>query len=330
MSFGNTTSKSKVELPKWLEKGGKDAAKSAIKFYGKPFKPFKGDRVAGFNDTQNNAFAAIGDWANKPSTVIPEAIGIAKDSAVAPAYSMGPVAGAYETTDFGRIVDEDGPLGSMSDYINPYISQALNPAIRDIDRAAAQERLRIGDAASNANAFGDARHGIREGMADRNRVEAIGDTAYGAYADAWTQAMGARSGDLSRMTARDFQQGQFDEAAANRALSADVQQGQFNEAANNRGLTGAALMSEIDTTGQSNELQKLMTLLSSGNLQQQNSQSELDAAYEKWGLKQQDRYDKIAALVSVLNGVPYSRTTTTSQPDNSWASLVGAGVGAFL
>lgn len=303
MSFGDTTSKSKVELPKWLEQGGKDAAKSAINFYGKPFKSFEGDRVADFNDTQKNAFAAIGDWAGTPSSVTPAAIGIAKDSALAP---------AYQTTDFGRIVDENGPLGAMSDYISPYISEALNPAIKDIERAAATERMRIGDAASNANAYGDARHGVLEGTSDRNRIEAIGDTAYGAYADAWTQAMGAREADLNRMTQRDFQQGQFDETAAN------------------RGLSGAALMGELDTSNQANELQKLMTLLSSGNLQQQNTQSELDAAYEKWGLKQQDKYDKIAALVSVLSGVPYSRTTTTSQPDNSWASLGGAALGAFL
>jgi len=268
MSFGSETTKNttkgttSTQLPGWLTSGAKSAANSALDFYKTPFQPYTDTRVAGFNDTQKNAFSGIADWAGTPQE------------------------------DMGRVVDETGKLGSISDYINPYIEQSLQPGIKDIDRAAATERARIGDMAGNSNAFGDARHGVLEGTADSNRVEAIGDLSYGAHADAYNSAMGLRSGDLNRFT------------------------------------------SDRDKELQ-NRWQQLAGLLSAGTLQQGNKQAQLDTKYEGYQAAQQSEYDKLAALMSVLNGVPYGTTTKSKTkskektPDNTLASILGAAAGSI-
>lgn len=271
MSFGDQTSESKMSIPGWLEKGAKSTFQSAQHFYDKPYKGYKGDRVADFTPTQNNAFDQITAWGKTTGA-----------------------AGPQKLTDYGRIVDEGGKLGAIEDYINPYVENSINPAIRDIERASAAERMRIGDQAARAGAFGDARHGVLEGAANRNNDEAVGDLSYRAYSDAYNQAMAARTGDLSRWTGRDLNQAQLNEQ------------------------------------GYGRQLQGHMAQLQVGNLQQQNTQSELDTGYEAYQRKMQDQYDRLAALIGAVGGVPYSRTQTNTQPDNSWAQLLGAGVGAIL
>lgn len=284
MSFGDQTTTQEMSIPGWLEKGARSTFKSAEKFYDKNYKGYKGERVAGFTPTQTSAFDAIRAW-GAPGGGAEEAMNLTRAASTA-------------LPDYGRIVDEDGKLGAIADYINPYVGNAINPAIRDIERASAAERMRIGDAAARAGAFGDARHGVLEGVANRNNNEAIGDLSYKAYSDAFNQAMAARSGDLSRWTGQDVNQRQLQMAG------------------------GAQLMSQ--------GLQGPMAALQVGNLEQQNQQSILDTDYEAYQRKMQDQYDRLAALIGAVGGVPYSRTSTTTTPDNSLAQLLGAGVGALL
>lgn len=293
MSFGDQTSVSEMGIPGWLEKGAKSTFKSAQNFYDDPYKKFKGDRVADFTPVQNDAFKSIIDWGN---TGAKEALQLTSDAASAPGYQL---------TDYGRIVDETGKLGAISDYINPYVQNAIDPAIRDIERASAAERMRIGDMATRAGAYGDARQGVLEGVVNRNNNEAVGDLSYKGWADAYNNAMAARTGDLARWT------------------GVDANQAQLYEAQRQRQLAGAQQMMTQGLAGP-------MAQLTVGNLQQQNAQSTLDTNYEAYERKMQDQYDKLAALVGAVGGVPYPRTQTTTKPDNSWAQLLGGVAGAVF
>lgn len=519
MSFGSNTSTSEMKIPNWLEGAGKDVVKNALEFYDKDFKPYKGDRVAEFTDTQESGFQNVINWSNQTPSAYSDALGITKKAAAAPgyqlkptgpgyqlaatpgatklaptageykfdeagpgyqlaatpgatklaptageytlrqagpAYSMGETGGAYKPEDYGRIVDEGGKLGAMSDYINPYVSANLDPVIKDIERAAAKERMRIGDMATAAGAYGDARHGVLEGESDRNRVEAIGEAGYRAYSDAWNAGMAARQADLTRFGNRDLAEGQFyenqqgrqlardttqgqfyenqqarqqaqdqaqaglfetaagrrdalnlnqaglDENAANRALSRDVAQGSLfeqlmgrrfaqdqaqygaheayagrsdarslnqaeldanaasmalsrdvaqgslfeqlmgrrfaqdtaqaglYETAQNRALAGGAQMTDIQGAADESMLQRLMAQLNVGATQQANAQAELDAKYEGYDRKRQDEYDRLAALVSVIGGVPYTRTGITTQPNNDIWKMLGSVAGGLI
>lgn len=98
-----------------------------------------------------------------------------------------------------RIVDEGGPLGKISDYINPNLDSVLAPALRDVARSGAQQRNEIGAGATMANAFGDARHGVVEGEQMRGENEVVGDLSAEARNAAWNNAMALRTGDRQNM-----------------------------------------------------------------------------------------------------------------------------------
>lgn len=330
---GNQTSTSETSIPEWLDKGAQFTFNKAKNFFKEGPAEYTGQRVAGFTPTQTNAFQSVIDWSGTPSNqvnpfavsatsnVTPEAVGLTREAATAP---------GYDYADYGRIVDENGKLGAISDYINPNIASSLAPAIRDIDRAAGTERKRIGDLATSAGAYGDARHGILEGTTDRNRVEAIGDISYQANKDAYDTAMALRSGDLSRFFARDQAQAGANEQALARQMGGAAQMSNMDIA--DRTSSASILQGQQDIVNQqqANQYQKLMAALGVGNIQQQNEQSILDTNYENWQTTLQDEYDRLAALVGSVGGVPYSKTTTTTQPNNSWAQLLGSIAGGIL
>ena len=72
-----------------------------------------------------------------------------------------------------------------------------------------------------------------------------------------------------------------------------------------------------------NAMNSVLAQLGVGSTIQQNDQSKLDTAYQDWQSASQDRYDRLAALVSSLGGVPFTRTSTSKESgDNS--GLFGA------
>lgn len=101
----------------------------------------------------------------------------------------------FNTPGQGRIIDEGGSLGKISDYMNPYMDQAIAPALRDIRERGQVLRNDIGSTATMANAFGDARHGVVEGQQMEGEMQEVGDLSSQARAAAWNNAMGLRAGD---------------------------------------------------------------------------------------------------------------------------------------
>lgn len=133
------------------------------------YQPYTGQRNAGFTDDQNTAFGMVRDLSSAPS-VLNE-----------------------------RLVDQGGRLGKISDYIDPYIQNTLDPAIRNMEQAGQRQRIGIGNNATSAGAYGDARHGIVEGMQMRGEAQNIGDLSAQKYSDAYNTAMSERGADRTSM-----------------------------------------------------------------------------------------------------------------------------------
>lgn len=224
-----------------------------------------------------------------------------------------------------RVVDESGKLGKIGDYFNPYVDQALQPALRKIQESSDAARKRVAAGATSAGAFGDARHGILESELDRSTSQATGDTASKFYKDAFDSAMGLRTGDLNRFTG-------VDEANAGRGTVADMANANFNEQAIQRLLTGAKGGQDVAAADQARMLSQIQALLAGGTMQQGNDQAGLDAMYKEFMRGYGDDFAKLEALRSAVGGVPHGQTSTTvgTQPDNSILGGLGAGAGAFL
>lgn len=94
-------------------------------------------------------------------------------------------------------------------------------------------------------------------------------------------------------------------------------------------LTAGVKSAAYDKGGQTFR-EMLAAMFQSGAAQQQNEQSRLDAGYEEFLRGQQDPYDRLAALVSSLGGVPYTRQTQTREPNSAPAGILGALLGAIV
>lgn len=291
---------STTTVPDYVSNASEDLVSRAVSRADRGPTPYKGNLVAGFNADQRSAFQMLRDLASKGSGVSDEVMGLVRDYAKAPGQEV--------STE--RIVDEDGKLGAIGDYLNPYVENALNPAIRRIMEAADKQRNQIGASATSAGAFGDARHGIRDSRLNQDTSTAVGDTASNFMMQAFEQAMGKRQSDL------------------NRFLDVDKTNATYGERELDRMLTGAR---ELPAAAMS-ELPFIQQLLGVGNTQQGQGQRVLDSRYNEFLRQQNDEYNLLNSLASALGSARYdvTQTSESSEPDNWIADLIGSGTSAYL
>lgn len=297
-----TTSTSTTAIPDWLNSAGQAALNQANSI---SYTPYTGERVAGTTYDQQNAYNGISGLYNNRAT------SYASDTAQKGIYDYATADPSKVST--STVVDENGPLGSIASYMNPYTSAVLTPTLQSIYDSAAKQRNTIGASAAGAGAFGDARQGVLESTLGKNTSAAIGNATNQAYSDAFNTAMGLRTSDAGRL------------------LSADTTNASLRETALNRLLTGSESYQASASQEQQDALARINALLSSGTAQQQQAQNYDDANYAAYKEGQQAQYDKLNALVSTLSGIPTTSTTQqTSTEKNSsspWAaiaSIVGA------
>ncbi len=161
------------------------------------------------------------------------------------------------------------PGSQVERFMNPYVDSALQPAIREINKAADTELLGNQASAQFSGGYNDARHGINDVQLNSERMNRIGDITAETYGKAY------ESGQQSLMNA----------------------------------LSG---------------------MFSAGNITQENQQARYDAAYDAYLRKEQDPYDRLAAFVSAISGVPYNRQTTQTQPSAGPWGIIGSVLGGML
>lgn len=146
---------------------------------------------------------AVSQAENLPAYNVPalQVAGLTPDQQTAITQAGTLAANPNVTT--SRVVDQNGPLGATSDYVDPYAAAALDPSNAAISLDAAQQRKALGAAATSAGAFGDARHGVDESQINFNENTAIGNNTKTGMEDAYTNAMSERETDLSRFATVD-------------------------------------------------------------------------------------------------------------------------------
>lgn len=148
-------------VPDWVSEAGKYIYGQGKNLFETPYKPppTADERVAPFTADQNSAFSMLRDYVSSGGG------------------------------DNGKLFTKGADLVSdPGSGLNPYTDAVLRPQIRNINEASTDARMRLGDQAIAAGAFGDARHGVLEGQNDRDTMLAIGDATGRAYNDAWNEA----------------------------------------------------------------------------------------------------------------------------------------------
>jgi len=290
-----------TENPAWLDSASQELVKKATGLADTPFKEYTDQRVADMTADQQSAFQKIRDLIANAPQVTGDAINGAKTYADAAAQKIGTE----------RSVDQGGRLGAFQDYMNPYVTGAINPAIQKIMDATAQQRKQIGAGATSAGPFGDARQGVNEALLNLNTQRSVGETTGNMMMSAADRAMANRQTDIGRM------------------MDVDKTNAAANETALARKLTGTGAMLDRTAQDQSTKLQALQALLSSGSIQQGNNQAGLDAKFQEFMRGQTDPFTKLQALADALRMAPHGSTTTSTQPDNSGLGALGGIAGAY-
>ena len=168
-----TTSTSITEWPDFLQGPLERMIETGENLASEPYNPYPGPRLAGFNDTQQQAFDQVGQYSQSAQPYLGIAGQLAGQSTV----------GANEL---------------VGDYMNPFLQAAIDPAAQEMTRSYLSEQNRIGAQAGSNNAFGGSRQALLEGGTQRNYMEGIGDLYAGGLAGGYDRGMEAALADQRR------------------------------------------------------------------------------------------------------------------------------------
>lgn len=243
------------------------------------------------------------------------------------------------------------PDANISEYMNPYVRQVLDPALEDIYRRADVQRNELNSRSAMTGSFGGSRNALAQSEQERNVMNEAGRLSANERAKAFNEAANQYRLDqttlpklyesaLSQLgTGQTAQRNAID--ASNAALAgrsavqqqglagqqgianvANLEQQRYNQLGQQIGLNQSRMSTDANA------------LLQIGGLEQQQSQQNLDNMYRDYIEERDWNQRGMGALSSTLgigNGVNTSGSTTTAQGQNGNAlgQVVGAGTAAI-
>ena len=335
----------KVEYPSWVEDYGKRIAKAGGRLADQEYTPYPYERVAGWGPGQDAAydaaFSSAGSWApalQRGAGLVEGALSYATPNS----FQFNPL-GVYGGADVTprEVTARTWDADVARQYMNPYISEALQPAIRDAQVAFSQDIL--GDRASAAaeGAYGGSRQAVLDAENRRRFEVGLGDMVARGHASAYDSALAAFAADADRTL-------RAEEGAADRALTADFrnienlyEQEEANRRADERawsmgedsrwravqaGLNAGTFISNLGRLQSDLAGMDLDRMWDAGAREQTMRQLRLDQDYADWIEARDWDARGLRYLTEAMAGLPYGSTTTVTSPGTSGAAQ-GAGLG---
>jgi hypothetical protein len=218
-------------------------------------------------------------------------------------------------------------MGDLSAFMNPQTDNILNAALRNLDNQGSKARNRMGTEAFSSGAYGDARHGVESGMLDKELAESAGDLTADIQGGAFERAMGYLGNDVDREN-NNFNAGMgWMGQDIDRSINTEFQNAQLDNQWFNNQLQAMGLGQSIHQNGLTNGMNYADALLGLDQYDRGINQDELNVKYDDWTTKRGWDADKLSQFLSFVQGTPSETSTTSSSPNNSWASLLGAALG---
>lgn len=246
-----------------------------------PFQTYQGPLTAGASDLQQQAFAGIGSLAG---------------AGYAPQQYQGGTFGAQQA----------------QQYMNPYISAALNPQLAEMKRQSDIARLDDAARLSKAGAFGGSRQAIMESEGRRNLLEKQGQAIGQGYQTAYDKAMGQFN------TEQDRRLGAEKAGEASRQYSAEYGLKSLGELANlgavQRGITGEGIAADKAQFEEQRDYPYKMAQYQKDLLQGLPITSAATTANTTGVSNISSQIQGLMGLYKTLAGLGQVPTTTTPQP----------------
>lgn len=278
-----------------------------------PYVGYGGQRIADFNPDTQAGFQQVRDVQGAQNVQAGAAL-------TGQAGLTGLAASNYQTAPI-----QQSSFGSQQaeQYMSPYMQQVIDrqkaSAVQDYQEGRPSRETQ----AIKSGAFGGYRQGIQEGVAQRGLGRQLSDIEGAGRQKAFEQA-----------------QGQFerDRAASIQAQGLTEQQrlagAQFGLSGAGLGMQAGSALGQLGATEQGLGLQRGQALQQVGSTQQQQTQRELDTAYQDFLDQRGNERGNIDFLSRILRGTPVTPATvqnTYSNPNplTQIAGLGIAGLGAY-
>jgi len=252
-------------------------------FADQPFKAYDQPRIAGFTPDELAGFEA--------------ARGIAATSgALAPLTSEL----VRESVDAARGLATRLPDTDLSGYMSPYTQAVLDPALRDIQERAAQERLRLGQQSARTGSFGGSRQAISEAELEGRTQRSLGDLSARERANAYNNALTQFRLDQERIP--------------------QLYTGALSNVGTGLSQTAARLGTEVNP------------LLATGGAQRALTQAELDFERQQFEeerdfpLRGIEVLKSVAGLPAASLGIGTTGTTTETSPGRNPLTAIGGSI----
>jgi hypothetical protein len=267
-----------------------------------PYQTYGGERIAGFNPAQQQAFQNVQNMQTAPQ--IGQASGLAGISglgSIGTAGQMGQVGQQYAN-------QATNPYAQQA-YMSPYIQNALQPQLQEMQRqygiTGQQEKAR----AVGQGAFGGNRQALAQAENERNKNMAMNAAIGSGYQNAFQNAQQAQ---------------QFGANLGLQGLQGQLAgYGQANQAAGTLGQLGQTQYAQNMGINQAQQ--------QVGAIQQAQAQQGLDTAYQDFLKQKNYPYQQLAFMSDMTRGLPLSQSSQAmySAPPNAVSQLGGLGMSAL-
>lgn len=218
-------------------------------------------------------------------------------------------------------------MPDLDKFTNPQTDNILDAALRNLGDQGAKARNRLGTDAFSSGAYGDARHGVESGMLDKELATAAGDLTANIKGGAFDKAMSYLDRDVDRENANFGTGMSFLGNDLDRTIGAEFQNAQLDNQWFQNQLSSMGLGDSIYNNNLRNGMSYADALLGLDQYDRGIEQDELNVDFDDWTSMRNWDADKLSEFLGFINGTPGGSTTTSTSPNNSWASLMGAALG---
>jgi hypothetical protein len=177
------------DLPDWAKPYAQDVlskGKAVTDLNQNPYQPYGGERIAGFDPMQQQAFQGA------------QNMRVAPQIGQATAASVGAGLGGF---DVAGQANQYGFQNQVGGYMNPYLQMSLAPQIAEANRQYDIGATKQQSAATQAGAFGGSREAIMAAENERNRNTGINQIVGQGYNTAFTNAQNQYNQNLQNQLA---------------------------------------------------------------------------------------------------------------------------------
>jgi len=309
-----------------------------------PYQTYQGPLTAGYSPLQMQAFQGIGGLgvSGDIGAASKEATGVAS-TATGMGYTPGQFANPFQAPSaFTPGTFEGGIFGTQQaqQYMNPYLQQALNPAMDEARRQAEISRTQQAGRLAQAGAFGGSRQAIMESELNRNLMQAQNKMLGEGYASAYDKAMAQYNADMARSMQAQQLGEQSRQFGAQQGMTSAQQAAQYGSEAQRQaeqsrqfgaqyGLQGltqrleaARLLGSLGQTAGAEQRANLAQMLGAGEDQRAVEQQGVAADLAEFQAQRDYPYKMLQFQQSLLQGLPIQSIAASYQQPSTLTSVL--------